>query len=240
MSQHSLVQLMWTCIAGLGLLGFPQLVWAQEAKVLIQVVSKHSMEPLEAEVTYFSRSNRRTIVTVSPQEDPGTFQVSLPIGQVYIIEADIKGFRKAAAEVNLRQVTRGGEYAVNLILTRDKNYPDESSLDVAPTLLTTIYFDRSQVDLNEEAMRELSRVFRVMKQFPETRFMIVGHTDVPGSIESNVKLSRLRAQQVQALLISGGIEAFRLRTFGMGNIQRTTPYDDERNLNNRVEIHLVP
>lgn len=222
------------------LCGSPSMAEAQTARVLIQVVSKHTMEPLPAKVIYRTRSNRQRVVEILGDSTDGTFETKLAIGETYIIEADYEGFRKATAEINLQQVTRGGAYDVNLLLTRNKDYPDGSSFDAVPTLLTTLYYRGAEVELDDEALQELARVYRVLKRNPETQFLIVGHTDLPGTIQDNVRVSRLRAQQVKAILISKGISAFRLSTFGMGNTKPTTPFEDERYLNNRVEFHLMP
>jgi OOP family OmpA-OmpF porin len=70
--------------------------------------------------------------------------------------------------------------------------------------------------------------------------VIQGNADIPGSHETNMTLSKHRAQQIRAWLIARGVAPHRLPTIGYGN---TKPATLDRSptgleLNNRVEFHF--
>jgi outer membrane protein OmpA-like peptidoglycan-associated protein len=71
------------------------------------------------------------------------------------------------------------------------------------------------------------------------RLFVVGHTDMVGSVESNLKLSQDRAEAVlQALVRDHGIAATRLRSFGNGSFAPVASNETEegRTRNRRVEL----
>jgi outer membrane protein OmpA-like peptidoglycan-associated protein len=67
-------------------------------------------------------------------------------------------------------------------------------------------------NIGEDAARELADVLR--EQRP-TRIILVGHTDVRGSDERNMALSRARAEAVAAFLRQNGIDVA-IETIGTG------------------------
>ncbi len=68
---------------------------------------------------------------------------------------------------------------------------------------------------------------------------VVGHTDTVGNADSNLKLSRDRADSViQALVGTHGIASARLKSFGNGPFApvASNGSDEGRGLNRRVEL----
>jgi outer membrane protein OmpA-like peptidoglycan-associated protein len=72
-----------------------------------------------------------------------------------------------------------------------------------PVPITFDYAKTSFTDIGNEAARELASAMR--EQHP-SRITLIGHTDVRGSADTNLKLSRARADAVAAFLKENGIE----------------------------------
>ncbi len=105
--------------------------------------------------------------------------------------------------------------------------------------LQGIYFDTGSDELRPESSGTLKEVGAMLKDHPELRLLIEGHTDNVGSEASNLALSEKRAAAVkQALVASFGIDASRLESKGFGAGKPAAPNDtpEGRQTNRRVEI----
>jgi len=101
-----------------------------------------------------------------------------------------------------------------------------------------INFDVDKSTIRPESMGTLNMVVQVMKDNPDIKFEIDGHTDNSGSAPHNLTLSQQRADAVKAQLVSMGIDAGRLSSKGFGD---TKPIADNNTLegkanNRRVEF----
>jgi outer membrane protein OmpA-like peptidoglycan-associated protein len=92
----------------------------------------------------------------------------------------------------------------------------------------TINFEFDSAVLTAEAQAILRKQAAFIKQFPEVRFKVFGHTDLVGSAGYNQRLGLRRAQAAVAFLVSQGISKSRLEavvSFGKTQpiIQTTEP-----------------
>jgi outer membrane protein OmpA-like peptidoglycan-associated protein len=102
-----------------------------------------------------------------------------------------------------------------------------------------ILFDFDQDTLKPESKETLDQVAQLMKQDPELKLQIIGHTDNKGTAEYNLDLSQRRAARVvEALVTDYGISSDRLSSSGAGATSPVAPNDDEegRAKNRRVEL----
>lgn len=74
----------------------------------------------------------------------------------------------------------------------------------------TVNFAFNRADLSPEAMRILDAQANFIKQFPEVRFKVFGHTDLVGSQGYNYNLGLRRAKAVVNYLVGKGISRSRL------------------------------
>src|SRR3954468_16742309 len=83
-------------------------------------------------------------------------------------------------------------------------------------------FEFNQATLTDEAKRKLdAEVVAKIKDVGEVRYINVnGHADRLGTAQYNQQLSEKRAEAVRAYLVSKGVEASKVETFGFG---KTTP-----------------
>jgi outer membrane protein OmpA-like peptidoglycan-associated protein len=101
-----------------------------------------------------------------------------------------------------------------------------------------ILFDHDSDVIRPESKPVLDEVLDVLKGEPEWHLTIEGHTDATGSDAYNQTLSEKRAASVAAYLVTGGIEAARLKTAGFGESKPVADNDTElgRAQNRRVEL----
>ncbi len=105
----------------------------------------------------------------------------------------------------------------------------------------TILFDTGKATINSQSHVVLTDIIGILKQYPEARFSIEGHTDNVGNNALNLKLSEERANAVKNYLVNNGVDASKLQTRGFGDTrplaENTTREGRERN--RRVEINLI-
>lgn len=76
---------------------------------------------------------------------------------------------------------------------------------------STINFAFNQSTLSAEARAALDVQARFIKQFPELRFSVFGHTDLVGSAAYNQRLGRARANRAVNYLVSQGVDRRQLQ-----------------------------
>lgn len=101
-----------------------------------------------------------------------------------------------------------------------------------------ITFDVGKSTIKPESYSELNRIVTLMKENPDLKFSVEGHTDSTGSAASNQTLSEQRSQAVMDELAKMGIDKSRLSASGKG---QTSPIadnatDEGRAKNRRVEF----
>jgi OOP family OmpA-OmpF porin len=104
-----------------------------------------------------------------------------------------------------------------------------------------INFESGKSDLLPSAYADLDKVLKVMKDYPETKWKIEGHTDNTGSQKLNKDLSINRAKSVYNYFVSNGINSARLSYNGYGPDYPIGDNSTEtgKALNRRVAIVLV-
>jgi len=104
-----------------------------------------------------------------------------------------------------------------------------------------IQFDTGKASLRKSSFRVLDAAVKVLKEYPDVRVRIAGHTDDVGDAAANRALSQARAETVRAYLIDKGIAADRLEALGFGQEQPLAAGRSAkaRARNRRVEFRLV-
>jgi OOP family OmpA-OmpF porin len=101
-----------------------------------------------------------------------------------------------------------------------------------------INFDSGKATIKKESMPVVEQIIEMMKQAPEIKISVEGHTDSDGSNESNLKLSEARAKAVVEAITKGGIDASRLSSAGFGEEKPIADNSTEEGKakNRRVEL----
>jgi outer membrane protein OmpA-like peptidoglycan-associated protein len=99
-------------------------------------------------------------------------------------------------------------------------------------------FDSDQ--LAPAAQGNLRSFAASLKKYPNTRTLIVGHTDSEGSAEYNMDLSDRRASSAADFITAEGIDRARISTAGRGEAEpiATNTSDEGRRQNRRVEVAI--
>jgi len=103
----------------------------------------------------------------------------------------------------------------------------------------TITFAFNSTDLTGESREILLQQANFIKQFPEVRFKVFGHTDLVGSSAYNQRLGLRRAQAAVSFLIAQGISRSRLEavvSFGKSRPIIQTEQPEERNRRTVTEV----
>ena len=104
---------------------------------------------------------------------------------------------------------------------------------------TTINFAFNSSQLSDAARATLREQAKWIRQFPEVRFRVYGHTDLVGSEAYNKALGLRRANAAVAFLVGQGIGSARLEavvSFGKTRPVIQTPGPEERNRRTVTEV----
>lgn len=102
-----------------------------------------------------------------------------------------------------------------------------------------ILFATGKADLQPESRPVLKEIATTLREHPDLRVLIEGHTDNVGAAAANLKLSEARAAAVKAALVGQfGIPADRITTRGLGDTTPAAPNTtaEGRAQNRRVEV----
>jgi outer membrane protein OmpA-like peptidoglycan-associated protein len=102
-----------------------------------------------------------------------------------------------------------------------------------------IYFDTGKSELKPESAPALTEIAKLLKERPELKVYVVGHTDMVADLATNIRLSQARAQAVvNALVSQHGIASTRLIPYGDGPYApvASNKTEEGRAKNRRVEL----
>ncbi|MBO9410047.1 MULTISPECIES: OmpA family protein [unclassified Ruegeria] len=125
------------------------------------------------------------------------------------------------------------------VLTGELTYAQILGRRFAAEVPTQINFAFDSAQLDANAQRVLLRQADWIKQFPEARFRVYGHTDRVGSQSYNQSLGQRRANAAVAFLTRQGISRSRLEavvSFGKTQPLIDTPNRDRRNRRTITEV----
>ncbi|WP_157995155.1 OmpA family protein [Peristeroidobacter soli] len=104
--------------------------------------------------------------------------------------------------------------------------------------LGDVLFDTAQATLKPSADAPLDRLATALKEQPDRKVLIEGHTDNVGSDQNNMGLSERRAQSVQMGLTQRGVDRSQITAIGKGENFPIASNDSAagRQSNRRVEL----
>ena len=174
----------------------------------------------------------------------GTYQLTIDCVEKVLLKFELEGYvsqtikvePKAFASTILQQIKMEKE-AVSFQLGDD----------IAKKLsIQAIYFDLGKSYIRPDAAIELSKIKKVLLEYPSMIIDIRSHTDSRDTFENNQALSNRRAQATLDWFVTNGIEIHRLTAKGYGETQLLNDCsdgvpcsEDEHQLNRRSEFIIT-
>ncbi len=189
--------------------------------------------PVAAEIEIVDNEKNQVISVSKANSATGAYLVSLPSGKNYGIAVKAEGYLFHSENFNIPSASSYQEITKNILLNK---------MAVGTKIvLKNIFFDYAKATLKPESFPELDRLLKLLNDFPTLRIEISGHTDDRGSMTTNSKLSKDRANSVVNYLINKGISAGRLEFAGYAYLQpiATNKTEEGRQQNRRVEFKVL-
>ena len=123
----------------------------------------------------------------------------------------------------------------------EKEIEDLELVDAKTIRLNNVYFPTGKAEIINNSYRELDKLVKMMREKPEMRIRVDGHTDNQGDSEKNKELSQKRAEAVKTYLVEKGIDEERITCKGWGDTKPVAKNSTEssRQKNRRVEITIL-
>ena len=188
--------------------------------------------PIGADIIITDLKTRQKVATFRSDDETGEYYVTLTAGRTYAVTAYHPDYLFYSEQIEVPTGERGRDLEKNIDLA-------PIAKENATRLL--VFFDFDKADLKEESLPELDLAATFLREHPEVKVRIEGHTDDVGTDDYNLQLSRRRAEAVKKYLVSKGIDEKRITTVGYGKsqpkVKDTTP--EARAQNRRVEMKIV-
>lgn len=198
-----------------------------------RVLDARTKTPISTSIQYADLRTSEGLGSAISDPQSGKYSLVLPGGRSYGMHVSHPGYLPISDHLlidTLRAYT---------VVERDLEL--EPIAAGATIRLNNIFFDSDAAELRPESRAELIRIVDLMKQQPNLRVEIGGHTDDRGSEAHNQQLSMARAQAVLAYLVESGIATARLKAAGYGKSRPKSKgtTDTDRQKNRRVEFTVV-
>ena len=197
------------------------------------VTDAFTKEPIQATIEVIDNEKNQVISTIKSNAKTGKYLVSLPSGKNYGLNVKADGYLFHSENFNIPKATGYQEIIKDIALNK---------LQVgSKVVLKNIFFDYAKATLRPESYAELDRLVKLLKDHPNIKIEVSGHTDNRGSLKTNMRLSTARAKAVADYLIGHGISADRITYKGYAYFQPIASNDTEegRQQNRRVEFKVI-
>jgi outer membrane protein OmpA-like peptidoglycan-associated protein len=126
-------------------------------------------------------------------------------------------------------------------ISKMKDKIKETLKDKKKITLDTVRFNTNSADLLPESLPILNSIQEYLKENPNLRIKITGHTDLTGDISLNKILSLERAESVKFYFNQKGIDKQRMITEGKGSTEPLSPNTDieSNRMNRRTEFEIL-
>lgn len=190
--------------------------------------------PLAADIELIDLESGRTAVTSQSDALSGEFIAVLPVGSDYALHANRKDYLFYSHHFALQSVTGLFDPVVMDILLKPVEYGQV-------IILKNVFFAHNSYELENSSGVELARLVAFLRENPELKLEISGHTDNTGTTAYNLTLSTNRAKAVYDYLLEKGIRRERLIFTGYGdsNPVDTNETPEGRANNRRTEFMII-
>lgn len=198
------------------------------------VTDKETGTPIEATIVIEDLKTGKKIFNANSHSITGNYTTVLRPGNDYGISISAPGY-----------VFLSARYTVPENVSYDKlnqNFNLQKLEEGQKFVANNIFFSYKTSDLSPESRPELDRLVDMMKEHPQLRLSVDGHTDNVGPVDYNMKLSLGRAEAVKEYLVTNGqIDPSRITTQGLGYSKpvASNKTEEGRRQNRRSEFTIL-
>ncbi len=118
---------------------------------------------------------------------------------------------------------------------------EKEEVEILKTAFDNLEFLTAKSVIKDESKPSLIELAELLKKKSDWKLQIAGHTDNVGNAQSNLVLSKKRAEAVRDFLIENGVETERLNVLYFGQTQPIESNDtaEGRQRNRRVEMTII-
>ncbi|OFX58746.1 MAG: hypothetical protein A2046_17180 [Bacteroidetes bacterium GWA2_30_7] len=199
-----------------------------------KIYDAETKKPLSADFELYNIESCELAVSSSSDGTTGEYLVSLPVNHEYAFNASKKGYMFYSEHFSLTQEdVENKEYVLNIPLQ-----PIKENMTV---VLKNIFYETDSYTFKKESQAELNKLVSFLKENPEIKIEIGGHTDNVGTKEYNKKLSENRSKTVYDYLVLKEINKDRLtfKGYDFSVPLSTNDTEEGRSLNRRTEFKIV-
>jgi outer membrane protein OmpA-like peptidoglycan-associated protein len=195
------------------------------------IYDAQTKRPLGAKIELYNLESQRPESLVASDDKNGSYLFVMNAGGKYALNVNKEGYLFESQSFDF------SKEAQNLTLDFYLKRLEKGS----KVVLANIFFETAKWDLKPESMTELDLVVKYLRENPNLKIEISGHTDNVGSQASNQSLSEKRAQAVVDYLKEKGIDQARLIAKGYGQTKPAYPNDSDENRakNRRIEFEIL-
>ncbi len=193
------------------------------------------MLPVGNATIIISNISQNTNSSTISNETDGEFHIQLESNSDFILSGKKSGYISNIENITTKRLNRSTTLYVKLKLEIDEAKTGQT------IVLNKIYFENGKTNLNTNSSSDLNKLTQFLKDNPNIKLEISGHTDNSGSLKLNNSLSLIRALSVIEYLVQNGIEKNRLIAKGYGPSQpiASNTTVEGKAKNRRVEMKVI-
>jgi outer membrane protein OmpA-like peptidoglycan-associated protein len=201
------------------------------AWILGNVFDESTGKPLKVQVEFYNLNDQKEFQQVKSDQN-GSFFAVMPVNKSFAVFINQAGYLPYSENYDLAGVDTELNYEITIRLKPIKQGTKFT--------LNNVLFDTDSYNLKPESEEELNRLTAFLKNNPDIKAELHGHTDNQGTPAYNQKLSEQRAKAVVEYLVAHGIQANRLSSKGFGDQQPIADNNTEkgRKQNRRTDVIL--
>ena len=198
-----------------------------------KILDSETGQPVLARLDITDMLTDSLIVTTASSDIDGSYKAGLPAKKAYNV-----GIKAAGYLSDMKQVVIPPDYATD---TFEFNTTLIKVKVGKRVVLNNILFETGKSVLTKSSYAELDHLLGILKDNPNMKIEISGHTDNTGSAALNLRLSAARAKAVVDYLLGKGIDMSRLTSKGYGSTQPVATNSTAlgRAKNRRVEFKIL-